>query len=68
MTAPVITQELHEALQQQGAIAKALGRSQIDNPFLKTENMPAATGELIEIWNAKRDAWQMGYTIESMMR
>jgi hypothetical protein len=63
-----ITIELHNALEKDGARARALGRSQFDNPFLKSENMPAATGHSLEEWNAKRDAWQMGWTIEDAMR
>jgi hypothetical protein len=63
---PLITEQLHDALQRDGARARALGRTAFDNPYLKPENMPAQTGETEDLWNAKRDAWQMGWTIEDV--
>lgn len=55
-------------LQQQGANARALGRSPIDNPFYRVEAMPISTGESTELWNAKAEAWGLGFTLEDAMR
>ena len=56
------------SLQQDGANARALGRSAIDNPFYKSDAMPGHTGEPVEQWNRKMEAWNLGWTIEDMMR
>ncbi len=61
-------ESMHEDLQKQGALARAAGRSLFDNPYLKSENMPAATGDTIEDYQAKHDAWHLGWTIENAMR
>lgn len=63
-----ITQEEHEAVQKQGANARAMGRSQFANPFYKSEAMPRLTREPIEVWNAKQEAWHLGWSIENAMR
>jgi hypothetical protein len=55
-------------LQQDGANARAMGRGYFDNPFLRSENMPRATGETLDQWSAKHDAWQLGWTAEDAMR
>jgi hypothetical protein len=57
-----------QELQAQGANARALGRSELDNPFLKSAAMPAATGDAVEHWNAKAEAWALGWKIEDAMR
>lgn len=57
-----------ESLQKDGAEARAHGRSFLDNPFLKSSSMPAATGEPIDEWARKHDAWHLGWTMENAMR
>lgn len=58
----------HEHLQRAGANACALGRSELDNPFLRSAACPAATGETLDVWMAKYDAWHLGFTLEALMR
>lgn len=55
-------------LQKAGATARAARRCELDNPFYKSENMPAATGESIEAWNAKCEAWDFGWKMEDAIR
>jgi len=55
-------------LEKLGASARALGRDEFDNPFLKQENLPAATGDSVEVWQAKYDAWDRGMKIEDAIR
>lgn len=57
-----------ESVQQAGANARALGLVELDNPYYKSENIPAATGETIEQWSAKHDAWELGWLMEDAMR
>ncbi|TAX57099.1 hypothetical protein ELI01_18635 [Rhizobium leguminosarum] len=59
---------MSEEIQKRGANARALGKSVFDNPFLKSEEMPRATGETIEEWQAKHDAWELGWRMENAMR
>lgn len=51
-----------------GAIARAAGRHRLDNPFYASSSMPAATGETIEVWLSKLNAWELGYLTEDLMR
>lgn len=53
---------------KQGANARALRRSEFDNPFLRAESCPAATGETVEQWQAKERAWHFGWTAEDATR
>lgn len=66
--APKLSPDEHERLQRAGANARAAGRSFLDNPHLKSENCPAATGEPLEVWVAKHDAWELGWRAEDAMR
>lgn len=57
-----------DEIQKMGANARALGRSVFDNPFYQAECMPAATGESINVWNGKAEAWNAGWRIEDAMK
>lgn len=63
-----MTREQSEVIQKAGATARAMGRSEFDNPYLKADKMPAATGEAMDEWQAKHDAWHFGWTAENAMR
>lgn len=63
-----MTKDEHEALQKAGANSRALGQSEIANPFLDPRNMPRATGDSVEDWQAKHDAWALGWKAEDLMR
>lgn len=58
----------HEALQLQGARARAAKQTFMANPYLKAESMPSATGEALHVWQQKHDAWHLGWTAEDAMR
>jgi hypothetical protein len=62
-----MTQEESQKLQKDGANARAIGRSIIDNPFYKPENMPGQTGEEVAEWQLKVDAWELGWRIQDLM-
>ena len=65
----MITKELSENLQLDGANACAIGlSSKLDNPFYKPENMPAQTGESLEDWQAKAEAWNLGFEMDNSIR
>jgi len=55
-------------LQELGAEARAKGSSFLENPFLKNEHQPAASGESIDTWQRKHDAWHLGWTAEDIER
>jgi hypothetical protein len=55
-------------LQRSGAEARALGRTFLDNPLLRSEAMPTATGDRTAEWLRKHDAWHLGWTAENAMR
>ena len=57
-----------EAIQKAGANARALGLTEFDNPYYVKTVMPAETGEPIEEWSAKAEAWLTGWKIENAMR
>lgn len=57
-----------QLIQKRGANARALGMSQLDNPFLKSDAMPAATGENIWHWQEKHDLWDLGWHLEDAIR
>lgn len=59
---------MSDEIQKQGANARAHGLSRYDNPFLKSTALPATTGETMEVWVAKHDAWNLGWTMEDAMR
>jgi hypothetical protein len=58
----------HPDIEKQGANARALNSSFVDNPYYKPVMMPAATGETIESWHDKAVAWNLGWSIEDSMR
>lgn len=55
-------------LQKDGANARAFGLSSLDNPYYQSDVMPGNTGEPIEEWNAKMEAWRTGWEMENLMR
>lgn len=57
-----------EELQKQGARCRAAGGQEFNCPLYKEENMPAKTGESVEIWQAKVDQWLIGFRAEDAMR
>jgi hypothetical protein len=57
-----------DKIQKAGANARALLKSQIDNPYLKPDKMPAATGQSIQEWNALVEAWDLGWKMEDVIR
>lgn len=59
---------MDEAIQTQGANARAAGRSELDNPYMKSDQMPGKTGEDLLTWSAKIDAWMLGWRAEDAMR
>lgn len=46
---------------EEGARAARRGLRWDANPFLRRENMPAATGDSPPQWARKHDAWQRGF-------
>ncbi len=48
-------------IESEGALAARAGHPWQSNPFLRRENMPAATGEPVGHWTRKHDAWQRGF-------
>lgn len=52
---------MESEIQKQGANARANGLGIYDNPFLREAALPAATGESIETWCLKADAWELGW-------
>lgn len=55
-------------IQRHGAEASARRKSIFDNPYLKKEAMPAASGDTIEQWEAKRLNWEIGFRVNDLMR
>lgn len=55
------------AIQKRGAEARAHGFTALDNPFLRATALPAATGESVETWLRKHDAWELGFRIEDVI-
>lgn len=58
----------HEDIVKRGSNARALGLSELDCPFYAERECPAATGETIEQWQAKVDAWTAGWKLEDAVR
>jgi hypothetical protein len=52
-------------LEHDGARAAASGRGVRSNPYLLPENMPATTGEPLDEWSRKNDAWHEGFVAAS---
>ncbi len=55
-------------IQKLGAKAARDGLTILDCPFLKADQMPGHTGELISRWKAKVDAWEAGWVAETVSR
>lgn len=53
------------AARRSGARAASQGSCWQANPYLLAANMPAATGESIDEWCKRHDAWQAGHQEES---
>lgn len=65
-----MTREEHERIQKDGANSRAVNGplSSLRCPYYHADKMPAATGESIEEWQAKVDAWQLGWQAEDAIR
>jgi hypothetical protein len=48
-------------LERQGAKAAVRGEEAGSNPLLLLHNMPASTGEDLQEWRHRYDAWRAGY-------
>lgn len=51
----------HAELERQGAKAAVRGEASASNPMCAPINRPDATGESLQRWSARRDAWEHGY-------
>lgn len=49
------------ALATCGAQAAAAGQPWHSNPYLRRDHAPRATGESVNEWARKHDAWQRGF-------
>jgi hypothetical protein len=56
-----MTRDEQARIESDGARAAAAGRDWRANPYLRRENMPAATGESLHDWSDRHDAWQRGF-------
>lgn len=56
------------SIEKAGAVARASGRYEFDNPYFRSGQMPAATGESLQDWSIKAEAWKRGWTIENAMK
>lgn len=45
-----------------GRQARSMGLTQADNPYLKADNLPKATGEPHRCWQDKVEAWELGWS------
>ncbi len=63
-----MTEHQTTAAEKAGAEARARGASFLDNPYLRAEAMPAATGATLADWRALHDAWHRGWTLEDAIR
>ena len=48
-------------LERQGAKAATRGDAAASNPMLLLRNMPGSTGETLQEWGLRYDAWRAGY-------
>lgn len=60
--------EILRGIEKAGANARALGTPYFDNPYLKAEALPAATGEPTASWVRKHGAWAYGWEMEGAVR
>lgn len=54
--------------QERGLNARILGLHSGEHPLLNVDRQPEATGEPVELWQLKYDAWMFGWLIEDTMR
>jgi hypothetical protein len=52
-------------LARQGAKSAVRGERPPENPMDHVQNSPPATGESMDEWKTRRDAWQAGYDQQS---
>lgn len=57
-----MTQDEYRAIAHEGRAAFLSGSDRSDNPFFKWQMMPVHTGESLEAWREKCDAWISGFT------
>ena len=62
MTAP--PSDEHAELKRQGAKAAVRGEGRESNPMCAPINQPDATGESVQKWAGRRDAWEQGYCFQ----
>lgn len=55
-------------LQRQGAKAAARGETAGTNPLGHARNKPPATGESVDKWLQRHDAWEQGHEAQSISR
>jgi hypothetical protein len=56
------------AAEKRGAEARARGANLFDNPFYRSEAMPAQTEQALEEWQADAEAWEAGWRLEDAVR
>jgi len=54
-----------DELRRQGAKAAARGEHSISNPMGEHSNMPGSTGESVDTWQLRKQAWQRGHDAQS---
>ena len=59
---------MYEDIHRDGASAAQEGKSLLDNPYFKAAAMPNHTGEPIEEWHARVDAWESGWREATLKR
>lgn len=57
-----------EDIQNEGAAARASGKSQFDNPYFASDKVPKNTGETLREWNHKCRMWEFGWWMEDAIR
>ena len=57
---------LRDKLKKMGAIACAANKPILKNPFLIPEACPGATGESVNDWIEKVDAWDSGWNLQKV--
>jgi hypothetical protein len=60
----ILTYGEDASLKRAGARAAAGGLSWQSNPYLVASNMPSATGQSLNDWCQRHDAWQTGFEDE----
>lgn len=58
----------NEELQRMGANARAVGKSEFDNPYYRVEMSPLASGMDPREWARREENWRIGWTVENLMR